>query len=64
MAPPLTAEQVKQNFREKGLTIKKWAEQNDYNPNYVIRVINGQFRGHYGKAHEIATKLGMKASNQ
>ena len=26
----------------------------------VYLVLNGQYKGKYGKAHEIATKLGMK----
>lgn len=29
----------------------------------VLRVLNGFEKGHYGKAHEIAVKLGLKPSS-
>ncbi|MGE4404465.1 DNA-binding protein [Pseudomonas sp.] len=56
----LTAEQVKQRFKSRGKTITAWAEENGYTRNEVYRVLNGQAKANYGKAHEIAVKLGMK----
>lgn len=54
------AERVKTNFRKRGITFTKWAEENGYTANEVYRVLNGQAKAHYGKAHEIAVKLGLK----
>lgn len=56
----LTAEQVKENFRQAGKTITTWAIENGYTRNEVYRVLNGQAKAHYGKAHDIAVKLGLK----
>ena len=60
-AKALTADQVKENFRQAGKTITDWATENGYTRNEVYRVLNGQAKAHYGKAHDIAVKLGMKA---
>jgi gp16 family phage-associated protein len=59
----MTAEQVKSNFRKHGQTISGWARDNGYKPNTVIRVLNGFDKCHYGRAHEIAVKLGMKPAS-
>jgi len=64
MAPssiPLTPEQVKTQFRQAGRTITDWALEHGYSRNAVYRVLNGQAKAHYGKAHDIAVKLGLKA---
>ncbi len=58
----MTAEQIKQQFRSRGETITEWARRNGYRRTAVYRVLNGQEKGHYGQAHEIAMKLGMKAA--
>ncbi len=56
----MTPEQIKSNFRRRGLTISQWARDHGYPINKVIRVLNGFEKGNYGKAHEIAVKLGLK----
>ncbi|MFD1697877.1 DNA-binding protein [Halopseudomonas phragmitis] len=58
----LTPDQVKQRFKQRGITISGWAEEHGYRPNAVYRVLNGFDKAHYGKAHEIAIALGLKAS--
>jgi len=58
----LTADQVEERFRQAGKTFTAWAEENGYTPNEVYRVLNGQAKANYGKAHEIAVKLGLKAA--
>jgi len=60
----LTAEQVKERFRQRGKTFTAWAEENGYTRNEVYRVLNGQAKANYGKAHEIAVKLGMKLPDE
>lgn len=57
----MTPEQVKHRFRARGQTFSQWARENGYPVNKVLRVLNGIEKGHYGKAHEIAVKLGLKA---
>lgn len=61
-AKALTANQVKENFRQVGKTITQWASENGYTRNEVYRVLNGQSKANYGKAHDIAVKLGLKSS--
>lgn len=58
----MTPDQIKQNFRQRGMTFSQWARDNGYPPNRVLRVLNGFDKAYYGKAHEIAVKLGMKPS--
>ncbi|CRZ20616.1 DNA-binding protein [Kingella kingae] len=56
----LTPEQVKKNFKQKGITFSGWAREHGYRPQEVIRVVNGFSKASYGKGHEIAVKLGLK----
>jgi gp16 family phage-associated protein len=56
----MTPEQVKARFRREGRTFSAWAREHGYTPHRVIRVLNGFDKGHYGIAHEIAVKLGLK----
>lgn len=55
-----TSDQVKADFHRAGMTFKQWAEDNGYPYNEVYRVVNGQSKAKYGRAHEIAVKLGLK----
>jgi len=59
---PLTAEQVKTNLRAQGLTVKAWAEQNNFDYDTVSKVIQGVRKGNYGRGHKIAVALGLKAT--
>lgn len=54
------AQQVKDKFKQQGLTFTAWAKQHGYRVNDVYRVLNGQVKANYGKGHEIAVKLGLK----
>lgn len=56
----MNAEQVKENFRQRGETMKSWSEQRGYDPTYVSRVLNGAVKANHGKAHQIAVELGLK----
>ena len=55
-----TPEQIKQRFRDQGVTLAAWAAEHGYRPSAVYRVLNGFDKAHYGRAHEIAVKLGLK----
>lgn len=59
---PLTPDQVKQRFRAAGITFTTWAREHGYPRHEVYRVLNGVTKAHYGRAHEIAVKLGIKES--
>lgn len=56
----LTPDQVKQQFRARGLTLTQWAADHGYSREAVYRVINGKDKAHFGRAHEIAVALGLK----
>lgn len=60
--PAFTAsvDTIKQRLYQQGLTVKQWAEDNDYKPNQVYRVLSGESKALYGIGHEIAIKLGLK----
>lgn len=57
----MSADQIKRSFQQRGITFTDWAATNGYKRSEVYRVLNGQAKAHYGKAHEIAVKLGLKA---
>lgn len=63
MKTPLTPEQVKELFQQRGQTFAGWAKSNGYTRNEVYRVLNGQTKAKYGKCHEIAVKLGLKVDD-
>lgn len=56
----VNSQQVKDDFKRKGLTFSAWAKEHGYRVNDVYRVLNGQVKANYGKGHEIAVKLGLK----
>lgn len=58
----MTPDQIKDSFRQRGITITQWAKQNGYQRHAVYRVLNGFDKAYYGNAHEIAVKLGLKPS--
>jgi gp16 family phage-associated protein len=60
----MTPEQVKARFRQEGRTFTDWAKDHGYTPNEVYRVLNGQHKANYGKAHQIAVKLGLKPAKR
>jgi len=62
IAPDKTAEQVKEEFVRKGVSIRSWALANDFNPRLVYEILSG--RGNHrclrGQSHKIAVRLGLK----
>lgn len=60
MKKVLTPDELKERFRQNGITFADWAEENGYTRQEVYRVVNGLVKARYGKAHEIAVKLGLK----
>lgn len=62
MKAPKTPEQVKQEFRARGKTFTSYAREKGIHVNEVYKVLNGQYKSNYGRAHEIAVELGLKPS--
>lgn len=56
----MTLNEVKEEFRKKGITRKEWAKKNGLNYRAVISVMNGTNKGEYGEAHRAAVALGLK----
>ncbi|MBF0192083.1 MAG: DNA-binding protein [Magnetococcales bacterium] len=50
-------------FRRRGITVTQWARENNFPLQDVYRVLNGRLKAHYGRAHEIAVRLGMKPAS-
>ena len=57
---PLTPSEFRESLSKKGVTLKEWAEQRQYDPQYCSRVLNGMVKGSRGKGHEIAVAMGIK----
>lgn len=57
-------ERVKKQFQQRGETFTDWAEEHGYPRHEVYRVLNGQAKAKYGRAHDIAVALGLKPSVQ
>ena len=57
-----TLEQVKAEYRSKGVTFASIAKENGWRKQDVYKVLNGQSKGNFGIAHEIAVFFGLKPS--
>lgn len=55
-----TPDQVRQEFINSGTPISVWANENGFIPQEVYKVLNGQIKGNFGRAHKIAVALGLK----
>ena len=56
----MTAELFKARLRAQGKPITVWAREHDFPVLDVYRVLNGVYKAHYGRAHEIAVAAGIK----
>ena len=57
---PLTADQVKAKLKAQGITVKQWADANDFDYETTCKVLQGVRKGNYGVGHKIAVALGLK----
>lgn len=55
-----TAEQVKEEFKNKGISISGWAKVNGFNREYVHSILAGNHQCKFGIGHKIAVLLGLK----
>lgn len=56
----MTVQSFKSRLRSQGKTIRQWAVENGFPPASVYRVLNGVDKAHFGRAHDIAVKAGIK----
>lgn len=57
----LTRDQFKQKLIAAGITLKQWSIKNGFSYEMAIRVLNGQSKATFGKSHDCAVAMGIKA---
>jgi gp16 family phage-associated protein len=60
----MTANSFKARLRSQGKTIRQWAEEHNFPPDAVYRVLNGVDKANFGRAHDIAVAAGIKCTDQ
>ncbi len=55
-----TSEEVRAEFRRKGISISQWAIANGFSPNLVYEVLAERRNPTRGQTHRIAVTLGLK----
>lgn len=55
--------QIKKDLHAQGKTINEWADENDYPVAEVYKVLSGERKGLYGRAHDIAVDIGLKPTS-
>lgn len=58
-----THEQVKQEFRDSGTTIRDWARTHGFSERVVYTVLCDRRPGNRGESHRVAVALGLKPRN-
>lgn len=53
------ANQIKHRLRSEGMTLKAWAEANNFKYRDVSDVVRGLRRGYFGEGRRIALALGI-----
>lgn len=56
----MTPDQIKRHLRDRGITIKQWAEEHGFAHEDVYQVLQGRNKASFGKGHRIAVALGLK----
>lgn len=60
--PLKSHEEVKQQFRDAGVSVLDWSRANGFNPRVVYTVLNDRRPAVRGESHRIAVALGLKRS--
>ena len=60
MNKPITPNDFRKQLIDQGITLKEWAEERGFNPEYCSRVLTGMVKGKRGKGHQIAVAMGIK----
>lgn len=59
-----TPQEIRQAFKEHGVTIAEWARARGFSEELVYSVLLGRVLGVRGEGHRIAVALGLKATAQ
>ncbi len=59
----MTPSTFKASLRRQGKTIRQWAEEHGFPVRAVYRVLNGLDKANFGRAHDIAIAIGLKATD-
>jgi len=60
----MSGDEVKADFRKRGITLTSWAVENGFPYPIVSGVVRGIIKGNFGVAHEVAVALRMKADDR
>lgn len=55
-----TADEVRKEFRDRGIALTAWARDNGFPLTCVNAVLTGHNKGYRGQSHRIKVALGMK----
>ncbi|MDD3310977.1 DNA-binding protein [Pseudodesulfovibrio sp.] len=55
-----TPEEVRNEFKRKGISISQWAVANGFPPNLVYEILADRRNPTRGQTHRIAVQLGLK----
>lgn len=64
MPKPKTPQQVKAEFRKRGITVTQWAKESGFSRLAVSQVLNGFAKGCHGNSYRIAVALGIVINNE
>ncbi len=59
-----TALEIKEEMKDKGISITEWAESNNFPLGSVYSVLDGKLKAMRGTSHEIAVALGLRLTNE
>lgn len=59
-APVLSGSEAREMLSRKGISIAKFARENNLQPRLVCAVLAGRVKGRIGASHRAAVLLGMK----
>lgn len=63
MQPTANPNQIKHGLRQQGVTLKQWAEANNFKYRTVSEVVRGLRKGNYGEGREVRLKLGLPVND-
>lgn len=55
-----SAEEVRKELAEFGITVSAWARARGFSPGLVHQVLSGRLRCKSGQSHDVAVLLGLK----
>ena len=58
--PICTVEEVREEFRRRGMSVSDWARRHGVSAQLTYRILAGRTVGQRGQSHEICVLLGLK----